>query len=182
MKTLGNHETPDTESSDTPEKKGVDKFLVAIVIGAVLLVITVFIIALTKPKQDYVSDDTPEGVAHNYLFALEKNDYQRAYSFLSPEIEGYPKNSEEFINSVEDNSFMFNFDNITSMQFEVVYSGEKSAIITVDETTFIEGGIFGSSEYTRSFDINLDLKNGEWKIADSDNYFAWCWHLEDGCQ
>jgi len=181
MKTLGNDETTGNGSAEVPKRKSVDKFLLAIVIGAILLVIIVFIITLTKPKQNYLPENTPEGVAHNYLFALEKGDYPRAYSYLSPGVKGYPEDSDEFIISIEDNSFQFNLDSITSLQFESVFSGEETAIINIKETTFSEGGIFGSSEYTRSFEMNLDLENGEWKITESDRYFAWCWGMEDGC-
>ena len=182
MKALGNDETTGNESAAVTNRKSVDKFLLAIVIGAILLVIIVFIITLTKPKPDYLPENTPEGVAHNYLFALEKGDYIRAYSYLSPNIKGYPDDSDEFIKSIGDSSFQFNLDRVTSLQFEPVFSGEECAFITIKETTFSEGGIFGSSEYTRSFEMNLDLENGEWKITESDRYFAWCWHQEDGCR
>lgn len=182
MKVLGNDETTGNESAEVTNRKSVDKFLLAIVIGAILLVIIVFIITLTKPKPDYLPENTPEGAAHNYLFALEKGDYSRAYSYLSPNIKGYPDDSDEFIKSIGDYSVQFNLDRVTSLQFEPMFSGEESAIITIKETTFSEGGIFGSSEYTRSFEMNLDLENDEWKITESDRYFAWCWHQEDGCR
>lgn len=181
MKALGNDDSKSNENAEVTNKKGVDKFLLAIVIGAILLVILVFIITLTKPKPDYLPENNPEEVAHNYLFALEKGDYPRAYSYLSPNIKGYPEDSDEFIKSIGDYSVQFNLDRVTSLQFEPMFSGEESAIITIKETTFSEGGIFGSSEYTRSFEMNLDLENDEWKITESDRYFAWCWHQEDGC-
>ena len=182
MNKFGDQETTDYESSDASKKKSIDKFLLAIVIGAVLLVVIVFIITLTKPKQDYLLEDTPEGVAHNYLFALDQGDYPRAYSYLSPKIEGIPENSEEFKKNIGDYSFQFDFDNITGLQFASDYSGEKNATVTVQKTTFSEGGIFGSNEYTRSFEMDLDLENGDWKITDSESYFVWCWHNEDGCK
>lgn len=182
MKPSEKHESQDTESSDAPEKKGIDKFLLAIAVGAILLVAIVFIITLIKPKQDYLLEDTPEGVANNYIFALDQRDYPRAYSYLSPTIEGFPQNSEEFQNNVGDYPYQFDFDNITGLKFESAYSGEQKATVTVQKTTFSEGGIFGSNEYTRSFEMDLSLENGEWKITESESYFAWCWHHEDGCK
>ena len=181
MITPRNDETISNETSDGNAKRSVDKFLLAIVIGAILLVIIVFIVTLTRPKQDYLPDNTPEGVAHNYLFALEKGDYQRAHGYLSPDLEGYPKNSDELINAVEDYSYSFDQDRVTSYQIESVNSTEKTAIINIRETTFYEGGIFGSNENSRTFKIHLGLENGEWKIFDSDRYFAWCWQQEEGC-
>jgi hypothetical protein len=181
MKTPGNDELKGNENVEVTNRKSIDKFLVAIVIGAILLVIIVFIVILTKPKPDYLPENSPEGVAHNYLFALEKGDYSRAYSYLSPKIEGYPEDTDDFIKGIEDYSFRFNQDRVTSQQIESVQSGEKTAIITIKETTFSEGGIFERSEYTSSFDMNLDLENGDWKITESDRYFAFCWQFEDGC-
>lgn len=181
MKTSGNDESEGDENAEVTNRKSVDKFLLGIVIGAILLVVIVFIIALTKPKPDYLPENTPDGVAHNYLFALEKGDYPRAYSYLSPNIKGYPEDSDEFIKSIEDYPYVFKFDRNTSLQFEPMFSGDESAIITIKETTFSEGGIFGSSEYTKSFDMSLDLENGEWKITKSRKYFRWCWTKEDGC-
>lgn len=181
MNTPGNDDATGNENTKATNKKSVDKFLLAIVIGAILLVVIVFIIALTKPKPDYLPENTPEGVAHNYLFALEKGDYPRAYSYLSPNIKGYPEDSDEFIKSIEDYPSLFKFDRNTSLQFESGFSGQETAIIKVKETTFTEGGIFGSSEDTRSFDMNLDLENGEWKITKSRRYFRSCWTKEDGC-
>ena len=181
MNSLGKDETGPKESDDKTKGRGVDKFLLAIVFGAVFLIIIVFIVTLTKPKKDYLMDNTPEGVAHNYLFALENGDYQRGYGYLSGDLEGFPQNSDEFIKGVEHYSFTYNQDQATSYQVDSVTLGEGTAVVTIRETTFYEGGIFGSNEYSRSFKINLNLENGEWKITDSDKYFATCWHLEGGC-
>ncbi len=176
-----NHGIPNNEIFPGTKKGGIDKFLLGIVIGVVFLVIIVFFIVFSKPSQNYLPENSPENVAHNYIFALENEDYPRAYSYLSPTIEGYPEDIEEFTRRVND-SFFFDFDTVTSMQFETTYSSEETAIITVYQTTFSEGGLFGSSEYLRKFEMDLEFENGEWKIIDSENYFAWCWRLEDGCQ
>ena len=181
MITSRNDESISNETADGDAKRSVDKFLLAIVIGAILLVIIVFIITLTRPKQDYLPDNTPEGIAHNYLFALEEGDYQRAHGYLSPDLKGYPESSDEFIKAVKAYSYSFDQDRVTSHLIESVDSTENTAIINIRETTFNEGGIFGSNEYSRTFKIHLSLENGEWNIFDSGKYFAWCWQHEDGC-
>jgi len=76
--------------------KNTDKFLVGIVVGVVVLVATAFAVALLRPKPTYQLEDTPKGVAHNYLLALQQEDYKRAYGYLSPTIEGYPTSAEAF--------------------------------------------------------------------------------------
>lgn len=169
------------QESERTVGKGIDKFLIAIVVGAIFLVVVVFIVVLTRPERDYLPEDTPEGVAHNYLFAIEEGDYQRAYGYLSPLVEGLPQNPDEFLSDVEDFSYSFNQDRVKNNQIESVNSGEEAAVVTIRETTFYEGGIFGSNEYSSTFKIHLSLENGEWKIFDADRYFPRCWQYEDGC-
>jgi hypothetical protein len=70
--------------------KSTDKFLIGIVVGIVLLVVAAFVITLARPEPTYQVEGTPESVAHNYLLALQKEDYQRAYGYLSPTLKGYP--------------------------------------------------------------------------------------------
>lgn len=63
--------------------KNTDKMLIAIVIGIVLLVVIALAITLTRPEPTYQAEDNPEGITHNYLLALQKKDYERAYVLLS---------------------------------------------------------------------------------------------------
>ena len=52
--------------------KSTDKVLIAIVAGIILLIIVAFVVALAKPEPTYQAEDTPEGVAYNYLLALQR--------------------------------------------------------------------------------------------------------------
>ena len=61
-----------------------DRFLTGILIGIVVLVVvalTVFF--LRKGTQNYVSENAPEDVAHNYVLAILNKDYEKAYSYLA---------------------------------------------------------------------------------------------------
>ena len=60
-----------------------DRFLLIIllvILGLAALAVGLFF--LRQGQQDYVPDDTPQGVLRNYVLALEKNDFQRAYGYL----------------------------------------------------------------------------------------------------
>ncbi len=161
--------------------KSSNRLLIAIVIGAVVLVGIAIGVTLLQPEPDYLTDDTPEGVAHNYLFALENGEYQRAYSYLSPTLPGYPIDLESFTEEVEDNPYRFGMDEDITLRIKSVFSTGNNASITINVTTFYSGDIFGSNEYTRSFKMKLRLEDGEWKIIESDEYFSWCWDREEGC-
>lgn len=162
--------------------KSSNRLLIAIVIGAVVLVGIAIGVTLLRPEPDYLPEDTPEGVAHNYLFALEKGEYQRAYSYLSPTIQGYPLNLETFTENIEESAFSFHLEDDTTLRVESGTTTGNNATITINETIFYSGNMFGSNEYTNTFKVKLRLEDGEWKIIDSDRYFAWCWDREEGCQ
>lgn len=164
--------------------KKTDKILLGIVAGILLLVIVAFVVALSKPKPTYQAEDTPEGVAFNYLFALQQKDYERAYSYLSPSIRGYPKNANAFSEDVRDRSYHFRdlHDSSYSLDVGSVYIAGMRADVSIQETHFYEGDLFYSGQYTSTFTMNLRQdKNGDWKIEASDDYWLWCWNHEKGC-
>ena len=61
-----------------------DRFLIGILIGiAVLIVIALAVFFTRKDDLNYVSDATPEGVVQNYVVALHKHDFDKAYTYLA---------------------------------------------------------------------------------------------------
>lgn len=164
--------------------KSSDKFLIGIVAGVVFLVSMALALAFLQSAPTYQPDDTPEGVAHNYLLALRQKDYARAYSYLSPTLKQYPPSTEAFAGNVE--GYTYNFDQADSSTTLQVVSignyGERATII-VRETQFYRNGLFGSREYANTFDMRLKQENGAWKLIGSDKYWASCWDYDNnyGC-
>ena len=163
--------------------KGADKFLIAIVVGAVLLAGAAFAVALLQPDPEYRPDDSPEGIAHNYLLALQRADYVRAYDYLSPGISGYPETLEQFEQEVRDFGWNFRGDNSVSLEVRSAEVRGNRATVEVNETVFYSSGPFDSGEFTNTFEMEL-ARGGpaeRWKILESQQYWAWCWHQEGGC-
>jgi hypothetical protein len=164
--------------------KGTDKFLIGIVAGVVVLVGIVLAVALLRPNQpSYQPDDTPEGAAHNYLLALQLEEYERAYGYLSPTLPGYPANAAAFERHVQDNHWSFGYDDDdVSLAVEAVnVSGDKARIV-VRKTEFYRGGLFDSGQYSTTFDMTLRREEGMWKVTDSGRYWASCWESSKGCE
>ncbi|OGO17301.1 MAG: hypothetical protein A2Z14_17345 [Chloroflexi bacterium RBG_16_48_8] len=159
-----------------------DKFLIAIVAGVILLIGIAFTVVLLQPEPTYQSEDTPEGVAHNYLLALQKEDYDRAYTYLSETLPGYPKDLSEFTQSIERYSWNFQTRADTTLTIDSVELNGSHATVTVRENRFHERGLFESSQGISIFGMHLLLDQGKWVITDSDDYFVWCWGSETGCQ
>ena len=63
-----------------------DRFLIAILAGIGLLVVLAVVLFFTRQEpQAYGPENTPEGVVRNYVLAIQKEDYDRAYSYIYDE-------------------------------------------------------------------------------------------------
>ena len=61
-----------------------DRFLVGILIFiGVLVVVALALFFIRQDNQVYVADDTPDNIVRNYALALQKQDFQRAYTYLA---------------------------------------------------------------------------------------------------
>jgi hypothetical protein len=152
-----------------------DKILIGIVVGIVLLVVVALVVTLTRPEPTYQTEDTPEGVVHNYLLALQKQEYSRAYGYIYPRISNYPASLQEFIADIHDHSWTFRLDKDTNLS--VISSTIRGirASVSVRETSFRGGGLFESGQSSFTFHVDLRLDGSEWKIIDSSQYFLWDW-------
>lgn len=158
-----------------------DKFLIGIVAGIILLVVAAFVIILTRPEPVYQAEDEPENVAHNYLLALQKEDYEHAYDYLSPTLEGYPSSVQNFRRDVLASSWIFHLDIDTILSIKSARIAGQQAVVTVSEA-HSGGGLFDRYQYDSTFKVKLQIENGQWKIVDADEYFLWCWEQGQGCQ
>lgn len=162
--------------------KGIDKFLLAIVVGVVVLVSAAFAIVLLRPAPAYRADDTPEDIVHNYLFALQQKDYARTYGYLSREVRGRPGTPERFASDISKNPWRFStMDSATTWVVQDVRVNGTLAIISVQVTRFEGNSIFASSQYKNTVKFTLRQENGAWKIFDADAYWLDCWDRYGGC-
>ena len=83
-----------------------DRFLLGFVLGALLLVALVLVLAVRRPPPEYQPEDKPENIALNYLLALQRADYPRAYAALSPALRHYPASAAEFAHLITINRWM----------------------------------------------------------------------------
>ena len=163
--------------------KSTDKILIAILVGVALLVGVAFAVAFFQPKPEYRAEDTPEGIAYNYILAMQRGDYERAYGYLSPMIPGYPRTVERFTTNV--NSYAYYYRNNSQRSYETISSTVNGPLATVKvrETTFYQGDLFSSGESTsiRTMTLSKNMNTGKWGISRSDAYWAYCWNQSKGC-
>ncbi len=157
--------------------KGTDKFLIGLVVGIVLLVVVAFSVVLLRPKPEYRNDDSPDAVVHNYLLALRRDEYERAYENLSPNLAGYPENIDAFIKDVKHQwEFRQNVDAALNVQPAKIVG--DTATVEVLETILNIGGLLDIAQYEGQFDMKLRQEGGTWKMFNGDMYWDFSWSRE----
>ena len=154
-----------------------DKFLLGIVAGIVLLVIVALAVVLLRvPKnEEYVADNTPKGVVHNYFLALPRKDFEKAYSYLSDDLKAKP-DLDEFTRQMDDSSRAE-----TSLQIRQTRIGDVHTQVDVSITTYRPGGLFDSSSYTTQDTVFLRAAGdgGQWKLIEFPYpYWGYNWDVE----
>jgi hypothetical protein len=148
-----------------------DRFLTGILIAiGALIVVALVLFFMRQSKQDYVTDDAPADVVHNYVLALQKKDYEKAYGYLA---EGENKPTlvqfrQAFVN------YMVNPDGAGVEIGETTISGNDAYvglnIIYSPNDPF-------SSGYRNNDQAVLAKQNGAWKISRMPyNFWSYDWY------
>lgn len=151
-----------------------DRFLTGILIGiGVLVVIALVVFFMRNDAQTYVSDDTPEGVVHNYVVAVLNRDYEKAYGYLA-DLEHKPT-YEAFRRS-----FLNGEVNPSSSAVDI---GES--VIVGDTATVEIALIFNPSDpfstgWRNVQTADLVRRNGAWKLTlmPQYNFWGYNWYVE----
>lgn len=146
-----------------------DRFLTGILIGiAVLVVASLALFFLRKDTQTYLPEGSPDAVVHNYIFALQQEDYERAYTYLADE--AYKPSYTTFLRDV------LNTSNQNVQIGEVEISGETASVQLIFSNA--SGRVF-FDYYEYDEKALLMLQNGAWKIFNMSNqYWYWDWYQE----
>ena len=134
-----------------------DRFLIIILAGITLLVISAFALFFLRQSQNqYAKDDTPAGVVQNYILALHKADYPKAYGYLAsgenkPTLDDF---SRPFLTKMND------IDR-TDVQIGETNMVGKNAVISITMTHFSDSPY---DRYESRDSALLEMENGAWKI------------------
>jgi hypothetical protein len=137
-----------------------DRFLVGILVFiGVLIIAALALFFIRQDNQVYVAETTPDNIVRNYALALQKQDFQRAYTYLSD-------NPAKPTYDAFRRAFLTNQLNVSSNALQVgsvqyISSSEASVNLTILYESF---GPF--SQGSSSTDIaNLVQQSGAWKIS-----------------
>jgi len=150
-----------------------DRFLIVIlgVIG-LLIVLSVVLFFARQGPQDYGPEDTPEGVLRNYVLALQKEDYARAYKYLQ-DAEGKP----DFTQFRQRFFAMDMSREHTAVQIGEVNQTDEDAVVGLIIT--YGGNEPFSSNWSENDAALVTRQNGEWKLTYMPySYWDWEWYSE----
>jgi hypothetical protein len=148
-----------------------DRFLIGILVGiGVLAVLAIILFATRQSKAVYVADDNPAGVVQNYVLAIYKMDYPRAYGYLA---EGQNKPTLA--------SFRQSF---TLQRFEISNYGLQVGEVTIEaddatvSVTLINAGNGPFNDVNRNIQsVVLRRQSGAWKIDNMPYpYWDYSWY------
>lgn len=144
-----------------------DRFLTGILIGIALLIVAALIVFFSRRDQgNYVAENTPEGVVHNYVLAVLRKDYQKAYGYLA-DLDNkptYPQFRQAFaVGRLSPGS--------SGIKIGATTVTANDATVEVD-TVNAPSDPF-SSGYTSPGSAQLVRQNGAWKISSMPMYNLW---------
>jgi hypothetical protein len=142
-----------------PEVLKQDRFLLAILIAIGLLMITsLALFFMRQSVQEYLPEETPQAVVHNYILALNRGDFERAYGYL---VEASDKpDYERFRLALLTSSV--NLSQVSLQLGEARQSGEAASLsLTVIHSS---GNPFQGAWEETSQAVLVRSEAGEWKI------------------
>ena len=150
-----------------------DRFLTGILIGiGVLIVLALVLFFVRKESETYIDDSSPEGVVHNYIVALHKRDYDKAYGYLA---------EKEYKPTLEDfkTAFLSNMVNAGSSGAEIGETELSGSNAFVTVYTIYNSSDPFSSEYRNTETATLTQQDGNWKLTQMPyNYWYYDWYQE----
>jgi hypothetical protein len=135
-----------------------DRFLIAILAGIGVLVVAAFVLFFVRQSQlNYTTDDTPGGVVQNYILALHKGDYQKAYAYLA---EGKDKPTyDEFRRP-----FITKMNNISQADIQIGETVllDQEAVVSLVSSSYYDGPY---RSYNTTERATLKKENNQWKMT-----------------
>ncbi len=148
-----------------------DRFLIGILAGIGVLILAALVVFFVRQgeTQSYLEDTTPDNIVHNYVLALQQDDFEKAYGYLA-----------DFENRPTYSSFRAYFETEYNrpQEYGIRISGweegpDNTAWVDVSTVQVSAGPFSGVNRMPGSAQLSRDA-NGDWKIQGMP-YPFWGW-------
>lgn len=148
-----------------------DKFLTGILVGiGALIALALALFFLRQDRRDYLPEDAPEGVAHNYVLAVLDKDYEKAYGYLADL--KYKPTYEEFRQS-----FLNGMVNPGDMGLDIGEAEIHGDEAVVNVTIYYSYSDPFSTRAGYPETALLVEQDGAWKVSKMPgNFWDWNWY------
>lgn len=147
-----------------------DRFLLGILVGIGVMVVAALILFFSRQgHSSYGDDSTPAGALQNYLLAVQKQDYARAYTYL-PESPNKPT-----LLAFEQPFMSYQSQEVANSSVEIgqTFEDAQTASATVQLSILMGNqGLFGSQPRAM-ISASLTRQNGAWKVISAPYPYAW---------
>ena len=144
-----------------------DRFLTGILVGiAVLVLIALAVFFLRQNSQSYITEESPEGVVHNYVLAVLNNDYEKAYGYLA-DLDNKPT-YEQFRDA-----FLKGMVNPNNSAVDIGQSDINDDTASVEVALIYSPSDPFSTGYRDVQRAILVRQGGTWKLSSMPGYYFW---------
>ncbi len=152
--------------------KSSNRWLIAFVAGVAVLVIATVVLVLTaRPGASLLPENTPEGVVQRFLMAVQDNNYEKAYGYLSLTDDKGIKISYDQWLATKPYPYGSSPSSWKATLGKTTITGERVNVeVTVD--VFRPSGPFGNAVQSQQVLFQLTRSGGSWLIT-SPPYLYW---------
>ncbi len=151
-----------------------DRFLIGILAFIAALIVISLVLFFTRQQPlEYGAEDTPAGVVRNYVIAIQRGDYVRAYGYLADQQKKPSYTQFEQL-------FLSNPQSLSATGIRLGQTTQSGSQAWVEVTVFYgTGGPFGNSSGDSVEKASLVQQDGHWKITHMPYpYWSWDWYQE----
>jgi len=138
----------------------------------ILIIATVSLVLLTKGKEvALLSEDTPQGIVQRYLIAVQEQNYQQAFNYLSIEPSEKIKTYDNWLRTVI-GEIQYVDRNVWKATLGKTTQNADNATVAVTIDILQPGGPLGDSLRSQQIIFQLIKINEKWFIT-SPTYIYW---------
>jgi len=133
-----------------------DKLLVWIVVVIAMLAAAAVTINSFRDEATYINENTPEAVVHDFVLAIQKEEYKKAHGFVLSDIKYEEFMEYSVINTNVEYGIIVESSEILDQETAIVWY-----LVVNESQSFVES----SYSYTESATLIIEEDGGDWKIS-----------------